>query len=69
MRQQKLVREALDTLSPKEREVLALAYFKGYSQSKIAEALDIPSGTVKTRIRLVMQKLRVVLSPMMVEDP
>ena len=49
---QRMVREALNNLSPHEREALALAYFKGYSQSKIAEVLGIPLGTVKTRIRL-----------------
>lgn len=59
---QNLVRYALDTLPPEQREVLALAYFKGYSHREIAELLGIPLGTVKTRVRLAMQKLRLVLS-------
>ncbi len=59
--QKKLVKEALETLSPNEREALALAYFKGYSQSEIADFLNIPLGTAKTRIRTAMQKLRQVL--------
>ncbi len=65
---QKLVREALYSLSPNEREALALAYFKGYSQSKIADVLDIPLGTAKTRIRSAMQKLRRTLSQTILED-
>lgn len=62
------VREALDTLAPCQREVLALAYFRGYSQSKIAKVLAIPLGTVKTRMRLAKQKLRLVLSRTMLES-
>jgi RNA polymerase sigma-70 factor (ECF subfamily) len=65
---QKLVKEALNTLSPHDREVLALAYFKGYSQSKIAEVLGIPLGTAKTRIRSAMQKLHRALSQSIQED-
>jgi RNA polymerase sigma-70 factor (ECF subfamily) len=40
---------------------LALAYFRGYSHRQIAEALQQPLGTVKTRLRSAMQKLRQVL--------
>jgi len=39
-----------------------LAYFGGYSQQQIAEVLKQPLGTIKTRIRLAMQKLRERLS-------
>lgn len=60
--EQKLVSEALETLSPHQRELLAMAYFKGYTQSKIAEVLDLPLGTVKTQIRTAIQKLRLVMS-------
>lgn len=52
------VQAALAQLPPEQREVLALAYFKGYSHSQIAETLNQPLGTVKTRVRLAMQKLR-----------
>jgi RNA polymerase sigma-70 factor (ECF subfamily) len=65
--QNKFVREALNTLTPGERETLALAYFKGYSHSEIAKCLGLPLGTVKTRIRIAMQKLRLVLSPILME--
>jgi RNA polymerase sigma-70 factor, ECF subfamily len=67
--EQELVREALAALSPKEREVLALAYFSGYTQNKIAEYLRLPLGTVKTRVRTGMRKLRLVLSQDRVDDP
>jgi RNA polymerase sigma-70 factor (ECF subfamily) len=38
-----------------------LAYYGGYSQSEIAQKLNQPLGTVKTRVRLAMQKLRAQL--------
>ncbi len=66
--QQKKVREAVKSLSPEQQEVLALAYFKGYTHSEIAKVLDIPLGTVKARIRLAMQKLRFILNQAMVDD-
>jgi RNA polymerase sigma-70 factor (ECF subfamily) len=52
------VQHALANLPPEQRVVLAYAYFQGYSHSEIAEILHEPLGTVKTRIRLAMQKLR-----------
>jgi RNA polymerase sigma-70 factor (ECF subfamily) len=55
------VREALGSLPPAQREAIMLAYFEGYSHSEIAEKLQQPLGTVKTRVRLAMQKLRAVL--------
>ena len=55
------VRKAVAQLPEEQREALALAYFKGYTQSEISEALKQPLGTIKTRIRLGMQKLRKLL--------
>jgi RNA polymerase sigma-70 factor, ECF subfamily len=62
--QQRFVRAALDTLPEEQREVIVLAYYTGMSQSEIAERLGLPLGTVKTRARLGMAKLRDVLSPL-----
>ena len=45
------VRRALGKLTKIQREALTLAYFGGYSQSQVAKQLDVPLGTVKTRIR------------------
>ena len=52
------IQAALAQLPPEQREALYLAYFGGYTQSQIAETLKQPLGTVKTRLRLAMQKLR-----------
>lgn len=52
------VRAALDALPPEQREVLELAYFRGYTQAAIAERLGIPLGTVKTRTLAAMRKLQ-----------
>jgi RNA polymerase sigma-70 factor (ECF subfamily) len=49
---------ALKELPMEQRRVLELGYFSGMSQSEIAEAIGEPLGTVKTRMRLAMQKLR-----------
>ena len=56
-----LLRQALTALPGEQREALALAYFRGLSHDQIARALGEPLGTIKTRIRLGMQKLRQVL--------
>lgn len=55
------VQRALAELPVEQRQALALAYFKGMSHSQIANALELPLGTVKTRIRLAMEKLRRLL--------
>jgi len=57
-----LVRAALAELPPEQREALELGYFGGLSQSEIAERTGQPLGTVKTRMRLAMLKLRDRLS-------
>ena len=52
------VRAALATLPEAQRRVLELAYFDGLTQSEIAALTDTPLGTVKTRTRLAMDRLR-----------
>ena len=49
---------ALLHLPEAQRMIIELSYFEGYTQSQIAARLDEPLGTVKTRLRLGMQKLR-----------
>lgn len=60
---QRLVARALAGLAAEQREAIALAYFAGLSQSEIATKLELPLGTVKTRIRLGMIKMRDLLAP------
>jgi RNA polymerase sigma-70 factor (ECF subfamily) len=57
------VQGALAELAPPQRVAIELAYFEGLSQSEVAERLKEPLGTIKTRMRLGMQKLRDALKP------
>jgi RNA polymerase sigma-70 factor (ECF subfamily) len=61
------VQAALETLSPPQRQAIELAFFEGLSQSEIAQRLEEPLGTIKTRVRLGMQKLRESLRPFFFE--
>ena len=56
--QREQVREALSTLPEDQLKVLELAYFSGYTHVEIAELLDVPLGTVKSRMRLGLKKMR-----------
>jgi RNA polymerase sigma-70 factor, ECF subfamily len=49
---------AVQSLPEEQRNVIKLAYYQGMSQSEIAETLDLPLGTVKTRLRTGMDRLR-----------
>lgn len=57
----RLIERALGQISADQRQAIELAYFGGLSQSEIAERLQSPIGTVKTRIRLGLRHLREVL--------
>ncbi len=63
LERQRLVQDALASLSAEQRQAIGLAYYWGLSQSEIADQLKLPLGTVKTRMRLGMIKLRQVLAP------
>ncbi len=52
------IKEAINTLPEEQKQALYLAYFGGFSHVEIADRLDTPLGTVKTRIRLAMKKLK-----------
>lgn len=60
----RLVAQALAALPEPQRVAIELAYFQGLSQSEIAERLAEPLGTIKTRMRTGMEKLRGLLSPL-----
>lgn len=55
------VRSAVKELPPEQQEALALAFFQGYTHREIAEVLEQPLGTIKSRIRSGMQTLRGLL--------
>jgi RNA polymerase sigma factor (sigma-70 family) len=52
------IKELVETLKPEQKLILELVYFKGYTHVEAAEELDIPLGTIKTRLRMAIQQLR-----------
>jgi RNA polymerase sigma-70 factor (ECF subfamily) len=57
------VRAVVAELPAEQQRVIQLAYFGGYTHSEIADMLDAPIGTVKGRMRLGLEKMRVRLAP------
>ncbi|HAI84996.1 MAG TPA: RNA polymerase subunit sigma-70 [Chitinophagaceae bacterium] len=57
------LRKLVHTLKPELKTVVELAYFHGYTQEDIAAMLEIPLGTVKTRLRTALIKLRTIIKP------
>ncbi|HNM07044.1 MAG TPA: sigma-70 family RNA polymerase sigma factor [Chitinophagales bacterium] len=54
------LREMVDKLKPEWKELIDLIYFKGFTQQEVAETLNMPLGTVKTRLRSAIQELRTI---------
>jgi RNA polymerase sigma-70 factor (ECF subfamily) len=56
------VRQALETLTPDERRAIELAYFGGHTYREVAAILDEPEGTIKSRIRVGLRRMRAELA-------
>ncbi len=56
------IREIVNRLDEKHRRVIDLAYFQGFTQTEIEQEMNIPIGTVKTRLRLALRELRKIFS-------
>ena len=65
---QAIVRDALQEIPQSQRQVIELAYFSGLTQREISERLNEPLGTIKTRMRLGLLKLRDRLGPILDDD-
>lgn len=61
----RLVHAAIDTLPPKHRAVVVLRMIEGYSTEETAQLLDLPYGTVLSRLNRAQKKLKDVLTPLM----
>ena len=62
------VRDALSDLSYDQRLAVHLAFYEGLSQSEVAARMDSPIGTVKSRLRLAVRKLRAALGDSFKEE-
>ena len=58
------VKRAVDALPEEQMQVITLAYFAGHTQQEISQIIGAPLGTVKSRVRLAMQRLRNLLNQM-----
>jgi RNA polymerase sigma-70 factor (ECF subfamily) len=52
------IKDLVETLKPDQKSIVDLIYFKGYTHVEAAEELEIPLGTIKTRLRMAIQQLR-----------
>ena len=63
LRYEKIISQELSKIPPDQAEVLRLMYFKNKSGQEVANELNLPLGTVKSRIRLALKKMKVGLRP------
>ena len=61
---QRIVWEAMEKLSAKQRAVAVLRYYLGYSEAEMADTLTLPTGTVKWRLHAARQRLHDLLTPL-----
>lgn len=52
------IKELVNKLRPEYKQLIELIYFKGFTHAEVAEHLEMPLGTVKTRIRAAILELR-----------
>ncbi len=56
-----VVERALSSLPAEQSHTVQLAYFRGYTQMEISTIMSVPLGTVKSRLRLALERLRTLL--------
>lgn len=57
------IRETIDkNIEPRDKAILELLYFQGYTQKEVAQELEMPVGSVKTRVRITVNRLRTLLT-------
>lgn len=61
------VREAVSRIPEDQRRTVEMAYFEGLTHVEIAERMGVPLGTVKSRLRIALEKMREYLGPMVLE--
>jgi len=52
------LRKAVDLLKPEHREIIDILYFQGYTQMEASDVLNMPLGTVKTRIKIALREIK-----------
>lgn len=62
------VRKALSAVPDDQRRTIEMAYYQGHTHVEIAQELNLPLGTVKSRLRLGLEKMRTVLKPGMADE-
>lgn len=57
------IHKTVNLLKEEQQKIISLAYFEGFTQSEIAQKLDIPLGTVKSRMRKAIEELKKMIVP------